>query len=950
MDELTLALLGPPQIHVDGATLKVDTRKATALLIYLAVEAKIQRRESLATMFWPESDSSHAKAALRRTLSALRKALGGNWLEATRETLSLEYSWLDTEVFTEMVESTRQHDHDTRDSCQLCIQPLTSAVELYRDDFLAGFTLADSPDFDDWQYFQSQALQRRYSEALNRLTSAHARQKEFDQAIEYANRRLNIDVLNESAHRELMALYARVGQREQAMRQYRDCVRILQEELGAPPLDETIELHERIAAGELTEPSMISLAALGEGPPEPTDGIDRLPLVGRGDEFRRMESWYAETKTRTMLGIIAGEPGVGKSRMAEEFLDSLASTQAVCLRARSYPDEQAFAYRPWIEALREGLRQHGEGLQELAEVWLSEASRLLPELSERFPDLPRLEQVEGPSGQDRFLESLRRVTGMLVAGGRPGVIYLDDLHWADEASIEYLSYLMRRGSEQPLLMLAAWRTEVLADEQRLQALIARLPSDSARSIQLERLTEGEVATLVQQLGIASPRVGRRLYAETEGLPLFLAEYLQALAAESGEIWEVPAPIRHLLSDRVNQLSGARQQLLSAAAVIGRSFEYETLRVTSGRSAEETVAGLEELLSAGLVREYREDQPPLGPTYDFVHEKLREVALQTTAQARQRLLHGRVAKALLRLRGSRHTGPLAGRIARHLEQSGEAATAAQFYQQAGDHARSVFANEQALAHYRSALALGNPDPGRLHEAIGDLHTLAGSYEEAAQEYEAAAAYAENGRTAAVEHKLGGVYHRWGQYERAANHLRTAADATEDLGWRARVYADWSLNAHREGEAAEADKLIEQGIADAQAAEDPSALAQCENILGILARSTGDLTGAREHLQRSLDHAETLGEPGAKAAAQNNLALVLAEDGQLEQALELAREALEISKALGDRHREAALHSNLADMLHRMGDEQRAQDHLTRSAAIFADVGGAFEPEIWKLVEW
>jgi tetratricopeptide (TPR) repeat protein len=822
---------------------------------------------------------------------------------------------------------------------------------MYRGDFLSGFTLADSPEFDDWQYFESQGLQRRYSEALQRLVIAHAQQQEFDQAIEYANRRLNLDPLNESAHRELMALYARVGQREQAIRQYRDCVRILQEELGAPPLDETVELQERIAAGELTESAAVSLLDLPVELPEPTERIDRLPLIGRDSGIRQIESWYAALSQGTRLVVIAGEAGIGKSRLAEEFLDSLASTRAICLRARSYSGEESFAYRPWVEALREGFRQTEDGLAQLAEVWLSEAARLLPELNERFPDLPRLEQIEGPSGQDRFLESLRRVTALLVAGKSPGLIFLDDLHWADEASIEYLTYLIRRGSEQPLLVLAGWRTEGLADEQRLQALVAQLPADSAGIIQLERFSEPELAGLVRRLGIESATVQRRLYTETEGLPLFVVEYLLALEADSSpDEWGLPAPIRQVLSSRLTQISGASQQLLSTAAVIGRSFEYETLRFASGRSAEETVAGLEELLSAGLVREYREDQPPLGPSYDFVHEKLRAVALEDTTQARQRLLHGRVAQALIRLRGSRQQGGLTGRIARHLEQSGEESSAAQFFLQAGDHARSVYANDQALANYRSALALGNPDPGHLHEAMGDLHTLAGDYEEAVQEYEAAAAFAEADRTANIEHKIGGVYHRWGRYERAQTHLKAAAEAIDDRAWRARVYAGWSLNAHRQGRSPEAARLIRRAVRDAEVAEDLGALAQCKNIMGILARSNGDLEQAQQHLQGSLEHAEALKDQGGRAAALNNLALVLAEADQLERAVGLEREALEISRALGDRHREAALHSNLADLLHQAGDEKAARDHLTQSAAIFADVGGEFEPEIWKLVEW
>ena len=211
-------------------------------------------------------------------------------------------------------------------------------------------------------------------------------------------------------------------------------------------------------------------------------------------------------------------------------------------------------------------------------------------------------------------------------------------------------------------------------------------------------------------------------------------------------WNLPASIRQILAERLARITSAGRQLLGAAAVIGRSFEYETLRSVSGRTPEETVAGLEELLATSLIREYPEVRSPLGPSYDFTHEKLRAGALEGTTQARQRLLHGRVAKALRR---GRPQGAMAARIARHYELAGEEQEAAVFYVQAGEHGRGLYANEQAIAHYRSGLALGHPEVGRLHEAIGDLLTSIGDYSGSVQNYEAALAYAAN-RAMAARH--------------------------------------------------------------------------------------------------------------------------------------------------------------------------------------------------------
>ncbi len=158
--DLKLWILGAPRIEVGGEPLRVDTRKATALLVYLAERREPQRRESLAAMLWPESDSSHSKAALRRTLSALRKAVGGEWVSADRDAVTLVAPWLDTKEFRTLLDSTHEHGHAVGEWCAQCLEPLTAAVQLYRDTFLSGFTLPDSPEFDEWQYFTSQSLLR----------------------------------------------------------------------------------------------------------------------------------------------------------------------------------------------------------------------------------------------------------------------------------------------------------------------------------------------------------------------------------------------------------------------------------------------------------------------------------------------------------------------------------------------------------------------------------------------------------------------------------------------------------------------------------------------------------------------------------------------------------------------------------------------------------------------
>ncbi len=165
-----MRLLGPPLIEREGAPLETDTRKATALLAYLAVTGGEHRRESLVALLWPDYEADRGRAALRRTLSTLRRALDGRWLEAERGSVALarDELWLDVEAFRELLASCETHGHGSSEACARCVEPLSAAIELYRDGFLAGFGLRDSFAFEDWQSLEAGTLEREFAGALDR--------------------------------------------------------------------------------------------------------------------------------------------------------------------------------------------------------------------------------------------------------------------------------------------------------------------------------------------------------------------------------------------------------------------------------------------------------------------------------------------------------------------------------------------------------------------------------------------------------------------------------------------------------------------------------------------------------------------------------------------------------------------------------------------------------------
>ena len=283
----TILLLGAPRIEHDGEPIEVDTRKAIALLAYLAVTRRRHARDALAGLLWPEYNQTRARAALRRTLSSLGKARAEGWLEADREGVDLARNevWIDVDRFRDLLAACRTHGHPEAEVCPECLPPLSEAVELYRDDFLAGFALRDSAAFDDWQFFQAEELRRELAGALEKLSHGHGALKEWEQAVSYGRRWLALDHLHEPAHRWLMQLYAWAGQRAAALRQYRECVRVLEGELGVSPLEETTRIYEAIKENDLPPPPAFSR----DQPPAPRaeereapESTPDEPLVGAG--------------------------------------------------------------------------------------------------------------------------------------------------------------------------------------------------------------------------------------------------------------------------------------------------------------------------------------------------------------------------------------------------------------------------------------------------------------------------------------------------------------------------------------------------------------------------------------------------------------------------------------------------------------------------------------------
>jgi DNA-binding SARP family transcriptional activator len=302
---LELNLLGPVEVTVDGCALTVDTKKATALLAYLAVSGRRQSRDHLADLLWAEADPGRARATLRRTLSALRSGLGDRWIQADRSSV-----WFDpdgrsfVDVDRLITATAETHDHGSQQVCGRCVDALSFASGLVRGEFMEGFALRGCPAFDDWMLSEAEHLRRRISSMLERLSDALASHGRYAEAIEATAQWLVVDPLLEKAHRSRMLLNAWSGDRSGAVDAYRACVAVLHRELGVEPLEETTELYEAILEEDLPR------SPAAARPLAPARPIHRVayPLVGRDEPLGRL---LAIAAAGHGLALVEGDVGVG---------------------------------------------------------------------------------------------------------------------------------------------------------------------------------------------------------------------------------------------------------------------------------------------------------------------------------------------------------------------------------------------------------------------------------------------------------------------------------------------------------------------------------------------------------------------------------------------------------------------------------------------------------------
>ena len=716
MADLVLTLLGPPAASAPGCPPVPLGTKTLGLLAYLALEPGPHSRESLATLLWSDAGDEDARASLRQALRQLRQAFG-DAITADRQCVRLTAA-LDCDVLA-FLHAAR---HDARAAARFDVTR-----------FLSSVTFRQAPRFDEWATATRDRLVRLSIDALRDEARNAVGRSRWREALEMAERWLVADPLSEEAMGvAIEAEYCMHG-RAAALRRYAGFRAGLRREVGAEPGPDLAELADRIERSPEQPP-----AAGGEAPASISFRTD---LVGREAQWGAMlEAWQAVRRDGLDVVLLEGEAGMGKTRLADDFVKSARSRGATVLAAAGYEPAAGPAFGAMAGALRGALAAPGVGGAD--PEWLAEVPRLLPELRHRCPGLPA--PAASPIGMERWrlFEGVAQLL-LALAAERPVVLFVDDLQWCDAESCALLQFLIRRLDDAPLLLLATITAGELESESAPRRLAESLfVHPRARRLALAPLTEDEVWQLIRRMGnIRAPaggrRFARRLHHVSDGNPFQVIEITKMLFAEGllgatpvSREWvlpatrasggfarvDIPRSVRDAIAMRVSRLPDELRQLLASIAVAARPVGAEVLAHVHGSSRLRVAALAESLIERHLVEDQR--------GYRMAHPLLGQAVRASLSAARLRELHRALSLALEASAGTGRLEPRASDIAWHAERGGEPARAYRFALLASEAAAAELAFEEAS----SCLALARramPEAGtEVDERLNALAERAG----------------------------------------------------------------------------------------------------------------------------------------------------------------------------------------------------------------------------------
>ncbi len=674
---LEVRLLGEGSVTFDGRpadALSVPRVLRLFARVAIAPSGAVDRAK-LAFDLWPDSTDAQARTNLRKLLHDARSAL-----PALDDVMQLDRGvlrWREgAPAYVDVIAMRAALDAGDADT----------VVTLYRGDLLPGC-------YDDWLLRERDVLRIATCDLLDAAATAALEADDAPGALRYARALVAIDPLREAGHRACMRASSALGDRTDAVRAYHRCVEVLEQQLGVAPEAETVALYEQIRDARGRAPT-VTIAPLSSRTTTAT-------LVGRADELATARAlWDRCAAGEPALLAVTGEPGIGKTRLVAELERAIAADGAATARTRAYETTAVMPWGPVVDWLRSSALQ--ARVSRLDDVWRRQIARLVPEL--RSPDGDDLAPADaGTTGRRILLDALVHA---LTSAGTPLLLVLDDLQWCDDDTLELLGYLVPAARDAPLMIACTVRDEEVVARPALRALLTGLVREGrGTEIRLGRLSFDDtlrVASEVSGRAIGSA-TARRVWAETEGSPLFAVELARADSFDDDRR-ALPPTIHAVITARLARLSTRARDLAEVAATMGREFEPTLLARASGASDDDLVSGLDELWLRQIIREHRQG-------YDFTHDKLREVLYGTISPARRRRLHRAVADAIA-AEHERDLAPVSATLAAHYRAAGLPDRAVAAYRRAAEYDVEISALDDAIECLDRALELlADLAPGR-----------------------------------------------------------------------------------------------------------------------------------------------------------------------------------------------------------------------------------------------
>ncbi len=673
-------------------------------------------------------------------------------------------------------------------------------------------------------------------------------------------------------------------------------------------------------------------------------------LVGRTREMEFLNQ--ALSASRNGAGrcvLVAGEAGMGKSRLAAEISSRAARDRWTIIEGHCTEQDNSFPYAPWIDALRSFLAPKSAAeVSELLGPLAAELVKLLPELSWLLPSLQPTPPLEPQAEKHRLVETLTRfATSLAVA--RPLLVVLEDLHWSDEQSLELLHYLIRRVAPLSVLVIGTFRSDELSP-QLTQHRTRLIRDRHVEEIHLAPLSRDEV----MQMASAIWRTDRpipagwfdRLLPLTEGNPFFVQELAKSLRRERGlERISVPHSIRDVVQARVEKLPEMTRQVLSFAAVIGERFDFRLLREVTAQDEASLTRMLKELFASQLVVEESADQ------FAFRHALTREAVVATLMQRERKAMHLAVGKAIERWAGSPGDA-WAAPLGYHFYHASAWQPAVEYSERAGEQAQALFAPREALTHFTRACDAARQlgiVPRRLSlRGRAYAFEMLGEFDRARADHELALEQAQHRHEREDEWQtlidLGFLWQsrdwvRAGGYFERAYEVARALDRSALIATSLNRLGNWHAN---RGQPRQALANHEQALALFRSVDDRRGMAQTFDLLAFDSYVLGDILQGASYGEQAVRLLRELDERQGLVNTLANLALCARFDTEVlgeRNLLELAQQsesAVEIARACDYRKGEADALTKTAVCLCRAGTYGRALKHLERASAIAEEI--------------